>query len=67
MLRKKGMLCVRRLEKKNPFFYSSFDFLEANGGKGRVLAVQHILGPVNCSWRIWAAHCSSAKQLPGQI
>lgn len=58
---------LRRLEKNNPFFYSSFDFLEANGGKERILAVQHILGPVNCSWRIWVARCSSAKQLHDQI
>lgn len=42
-------------------------WLSANGGKGRILAVEHILGPVNCSWGIWVAHCSSAKQLRGQI
>lgn len=65
MLKKKGMLCVGRLEKNNPFFYSSFDF--ANGGKGRILAVEHILGPVKCSWRIWVAHCSCAVQLHGPI
>lgn len=65
MLKKKGMLCVGRLEKNNPFFYSSFDF--ANGGKGRILAVEHILGPVKCSWRIWVAHCSCAAAWPNQF
>lgn len=47
--------------------FFSLPLTSANGGKGRILAVEHILGPVKCSWRIWIAHCSSAKQLHGPI